>query len=157
MDKIIFQRVTDCEYPSLFSIYKKYLKPTIEEALGWNELYQQQRFNQSYQKEWFDWIMYNGERLGIICTKPDAIRSTIHIHLLIVFEKYQNKGVGTAVMKCYQKHYSDVVTKSCLSAFKVNKSVINFYLSLGYQVVREDEHFVEMERSLCFSGYMGES
>ncbi|GLR74535.1 GNAT family N-acetyltransferase [Aliivibrio sifiae] len=153
MDRITFQKVTACEYPSLFPIYKKYLYPAIEKSFGWNEELQIQRFSNSYKKEWLEWIMFNGERLGLICTKQEE--ASVHIYLLIIFEKYQKKGVGSAVMKYYQRYYSDRVTKCCLSAFKSNQQVIDFYLSLGYQIVSEDKHFVDMERSLCFNGYMG--
>lgn len=153
MDRIIFQKVTSCEYPSLFSIYKKYLYPMIDNTFGWNEVYQTQRFDHSYQKECFNWIMFNGERLGLVCVKQ--AEATAHIHLLIVFEQYQSKGVGSAVMKYYHRYYSDRVTKCSLSAFKCNQKVIDFYLSLGYQITNEDDHFVDMERSLCFNGYLG--
>lgn len=153
MDRITFQKVTACEYPSLFSIYKKYLYPAISSSFGWNEDYQLHRFSVSYQPEWFDWIMFNGERLGIVCTKQEEV--TVHIHLLVIFEKYQKKGIGSAVMKYIQRSYSDKVTKCHLSAFKSNQQVIDFYLSLGYKTVSEDEYFIDMEYSLFFNGYLG--
>jgi ribosomal protein S18 acetylase RimI-like enzyme len=153
MDRITFQKVTTCEYPSLFSIYKKYLYPAVEISFGWNEEYQTNRFISSYKKEWFEWVMFNGERLGFICTNQEE--ATAHIHLLIVFDKYQKKGVGSAVIKYYQQLYSDRVTKCRLSAFKSTQQVVDFYLSLGYKIVNEDKYFFDMERSLCFNGYLG--
>ncbi|AZL84717.1 GNAT family N-acetyltransferase [Aliivibrio salmonicida] len=153
MDRIIFQKVTACEYPSLFSIYKKYLYSAIEDTFGWDEGFQTQHFADSYRKEWFEWIMFNGERLGFICVKQE--QTSVHFHLLLIFEKYQNKGVGSAVMKYYQRYYSDRVIKVSLSAFKCNQKVIDFYSALGYQITGENEHFFDMERSLCFNGYLG--
>lgn len=153
MERITFKKVTTCEYPSLFGIYKTYFHSIIESSLGWDEMFQQQRFFDSYPQEWFDWVMFSGERLGLICTHLDLNKA--HVHLFIIFKKYQNKGVGASVMRCYQHHFSDRVAKISLSSFKNNPKAIQFYHGLGYKIVGEDEHFVDMEHSLLYSGQLG--
>lgn len=62
----------------------------LEEAFGWNEDFQLDRFQSRYEPSWFHGIIVDGSRVGYICywQKP----SEIHVLLLIIDSNTRNFG-----------------------------------------------------------------
>ncbi|SHO57013.1 hypothetical protein [Vibrio quintilis] len=50
-----------------FDIFKQYMKPIVDEALGWDEAFQRHGFTTSLQPEWFHWVIHHGHQAGLIC------------------------------------------------------------------------------------------
>ena len=128
---------------TVFDIYRTYLYPYIKEAFGWNTEFQKARFIKSYSHADFSWIDCAGETCGVLCSKESV--AELHIHLLIIFEKYQGVGLGRAVMEMLRKNAVNNAKPIRLSSFKVNRQAVTFYRSIGYAELSQDEHFYDFE------------
>ena len=138
-----FKNFTSEDMSLAFEIYKSGLHNVIEEAFGWSEDYQLQRFNSRYKREWFHWIEKDLERIGYVCF--NSHNEEVHISLLIINQHLRSKGYGKQVMlqihEMAQKENYSTVT---LSSFKNNLTAVKFYIRLGYQIINEDEYFLDL-------------
>ena len=142
-DDLKFKNFTIEDMELAFDIYKSGLHTVIEEAFGWNDDYQFQRFSTRYKREWFRWIEKDFERLGYECFNSKG--DELHISLLIIDQQLQSKGFGSKVMIHIQEMASDENYKAItLSSFKNNLSAVAFYIKLGYQIIHEDEYFLDL-------------
>lgn len=134
------------EMDAVFAIYKSYLHSYIEQVFGWDTDFQIARFKRSYGGANFVWINCSGENSGLLCTKESTFE--VHVHLLILFQDYQRKGLGTSVMDCIQKEGHSRGKRITLSSFKLNTNAVEFYRRLGYTESSEDENFYNFVCSL---------
>ena len=82
---------------SVFKLFKTAMKPVIEKAFGWDELYQKERFASTYRPEWFSWIKINYSIVGLVCISEKP--GSVHLHLLNIFFKAQRQGFGSLMMR----------------------------------------------------------
>lgn len=146
MDDLIFTPFCTKDIKPAFDIYKSGLQAVIEEAFGWNDDFQYQRFQSRYKLEWFHWIENNLEKVGYICFHGDKSEgSDIHIDLLIIRQSYKSMGLGRKTMfKLHALASMENYNSVSLSSFKTNRAAIAFYNKLGYQIINEDEHFYDL-------------
>ena len=123
-----------------FVKYKQALSPVIEEAFGWDEKFQLERFRSRYELSWFSWVFIDGERVGFVCYYVKA--SDLHLSLLVIDPDKRDRGLGRRVME----HLQSLASRVTLSSFRNNYAAVRFYESLGYRIVGGDEHFVDLER-----------
>lgn len=136
--------VETAEFEELFTAVKQGLYKHIEEVFGWDDDFQRDRLQSSYEQAWFHWLVEKGERVGLVCFK--RYDNALHLHLLIVFPDRQRQRVGLRVME----RLRDIATKEgrealTLSSFVVNKQAVKFYQRLGYEVTESDAQFLSMK------------
>lgn len=129
------------EMDAVFAVYESYLHSYIEQVFGWDTDFQIARFESSYDGANFSWIVCSGVTMGLLCTKESPVE--IHVHLLILFEDHQRKGIGKAVMSYIQEDARIKGKSIALSSFKANTKAVKFYRSLGYVERSEDENFYD--------------
>lgn len=129
------------EMDAAFAIYKSYLHSYIEQVFGWDSEFQIARFGSAYEGANFFWITCSGDTRGLLCTKESI--SEVHVHLLILFDDYQRKGLGRSVMDYIQKDGGGRGKSITLSSFKINTKAVEFYRRLGYVESSEDENFYD--------------
>lgn len=139
---IEFKPIANQDRDSVYEGYKAALSPLIEKAFGWNEDFQQERFQSRYELEWFHWITMSGERVGYVCFSQKT--AEIHLSLLIIDADKRGRGLGQLVMTRLHELARESGSKVTLSSFKNNTGAIKFYERLGYKTVGSDEHFVDM-------------
>lgn len=143
MDDLTFKPFRSEDMKPAFEIYKSGLHTVIEEAFGWHDDYQFERFHSRYKIEWFQWIEKDFERVGYLCFHAQS--SDIHISLLIINQNLKSMGLGKkAMLKIHAQAFKENFKTVSLSSFKTNKTAIEFYLKLGYQIINEDEHFYDL-------------
>lgn len=130
------------DHTEAFLHYKAALMPTIEEAFGWDEEFQKDRFRTKYEPSWFFWIEANSQRVGYVCFFENS--SELHVSLLIIFDEFRNKKYGSNIMEALQQRALNKSLKVTLSSFKNNTRAISFYKTMGYDIVAEDEYFCDM-------------
>jgi N-acetylglutamate synthase-like GNAT family acetyltransferase len=95
-------------------------------------------------------VVLNSEIVGSI--RAFEKEATCYIGKVIVHPDYQNKGIGTELMKCIESHF-----KNCqrYELFTGKNSVRNlyFYNKLGYRIFREKQvnerlTFVYMDKTV---------
>lgn len=140
---IKLKAVPDNEFNAPFEVAKEALYPFVDAVFGWSDDFQRARIKNEYQPQWFSWIYHDKERIGLLCCKP--YENAIHVHLLIVFLQFQNRGFGEMVMRSIHS-LAEIESKKyvTLSSFKINELAICFYNRLGYGIVESDDDFVSL-------------
>lgn len=132
------------EFDTLFAAVKQAIYPYVEKVFGWDDCFQKQRLVEEYELSWFYWVCINKSRIGILCYKPYA--NSWHIHLLIIFPEFQNRGFGYSIMTyVHELAKTDGRKTITLSSFIMNKGAISFYERLGYQIVASEDDFQSLK------------
>ena len=127
------------ELSEAYHLYKALLGPYIHEVYGWDESFQAKRFSTTYKLDQFFWYIQEDEKKVLVC--KNVSDDYCHLHLFLVPKKYQSQGVGKNVMFALQNEtfsQSQVIT---LSSFKCNSIACDFYRSLGYTIIKDDDDF----------------
>ena len=140
---IKFQAISDYQSNEVFYIIKSGLYPFVEKVFGWDDSFQKERIKNEYKSEWFNWVIFNGTKVALLCLKP--YEQAIHIHLLIVLPEFQSKGIGRKIMECVHDKAKRENRDITLSSFKCNNKAIKFYQQLGYEIIEEDNDFISFQ------------
>ncbi|MGF1694457.1 GNAT family N-acetyltransferase [Vibrio lamellibrachiae] len=137
------QPITDNEFESIFIVVKRAIFEHVDAIWGWDDNYQIERLQTSYESNWFHWLYYSNQRIGLICYK--RYEDSFHVHFLIVFPEYQRQGYGQQAMNLIHHQAINEQRRSVtLSSFIRNEKALEFYSKLGYQIKNREEHFVSM-------------
>jgi GNAT superfamily N-acetyltransferase len=141
MVQIIPAQASDLK--DLYLKYKAALFTIIEDTFGWDEKFQYERFEKTYELNWFHWIKVDDELVGYICYWKTA--AEIHVSLLILNPEMRGFGFGRQIMKHVHNEARKNNCKLTLSSFRKNVAAIKFYESLGYITSVSDENFVDLK------------
>lgn len=132
-----------------YQLYRESLFEFIDQAFGWNEAFQLQRFRSSYPIDSLRWLAdVNSQRIGLLSfVNKDQ---SLHVSLLLLYQAHRGVGLGSLVMKKLEDLAGGSGHRITLSTFRENKDAVTFYQRLGYQIDKQDEHFYEMSRDLTF-------
>ncbi len=145
--EIQFEAIKNSDYELLFKVVKEGLYSYVNEVFGWDDQFQHSRLKQDYQFEWFHWVYCRGENVGMVCYK--RYNNAMHVHLLVIFPKYQGQGFGSRVMeKIKVEACSEQREKITLSSFVINQQAVRLYKGLGYKVTDSDNDFLTLTLSL---------
>lgn len=124
-------------------VYKEYVEKTYGE---WNEENQQKLFAR-FMKE-------NSKNIELIYLKDELVgfyngknkdNNTFEIGNICVKPEYQNKGIGTAVLKEILFEHKEQNIK--LQVFKINEKAIKLYEKMGFEKVNETEtHYIMIKK-----------
>lgn len=129
----------------LFAVFTCYMRPVLEDVLGWNEAFQKEGFCSFLQHEWFYWMILDSQRVGLVCHK--TTEASVHVHLLVVFSDRQRQGLATQVIRDLLENAHQQDLPLTLSCFKTNEGALQLYKKLGFVVTSQDEHFYKMSCS----------
>ncbi|MEP4545457.1 MAG: GNAT family N-acetyltransferase [Saccharospirillum sp.] len=139
--------LTPGELDEAYQLYRESLYEFIDQAFGWNEAFQQQRFWSSYPIDSLLWITHvNSSRIGLVSFLNKD--QSLHLSLLLLYRAHRGSGLGSLVMRELEGLAEGSGRKITLSTFRENKGAFVFYQKLGYQIDNQDEHFYEMSREL---------
>ncbi|BDC82559.1 GNAT family N-acetyltransferase [Aeromonas hydrophila] len=146
--------IAPSEFEQRFAAVKEGIFSYVEAVFGWEDDFQHERLTSEYEPHWFSWILAERERVGLLCRKP--YDDALHVHLLIIFPRYQGRQLGSAVMaRLHREAASEGRHRVTLSSFSANQRAIEFYRRLGYQVVAEEPTFVSLSRPVTREEYVG--
>ena len=139
-----FRPLTDSDYDFIYQVKKNAYKNYVEMNFGsWNEEDQQgyfAKFMEAYKdgaviitKDGIDIGFYNGE----------LVDDTYEIGNICIIPEYQNRGIGTAILKDILDANKDRTVT--LQYFKQNP-VGRLYERLGFKVVGETKFHYQMSR-----------
>jgi len=89
-----------------------------------------------YENKTFYKIEENGEIIASV--RCFITNQTLFIEKLVVDPDYQNKGLGTAIMREIENRYSGVVNRYELSTGHKSARNIHLYRKLGYKEMRRE-------------------
>ena len=133
------QKVNTVESNFMFHLFKKYMEQIIDDAIGWDDDFQFNGFTSNLHLDWFNWLIVNDERVGVVCYH--TMESKIQIHLLIVFEEFQGQHIATDFLNWIELKAKSQSKYLSLNCFKNNSKAISLYLNHGFTIGTESKCF----------------
>jgi GNAT superfamily N-acetyltransferase len=112
---------------------------------GWDEDVQREFHAKAWQRQKPDIITYDGKLIGTIATIESEV--CIEIEQFFILPDYQNRGIGTHLLKSILGK-ADQPGKNVTLRFLKNNPVKSLYVRNGFWVVHTDEILYYMERKL---------
>lgn len=131
------------DYEFVFNIIKITMKDYIEEIRGWDEGLEHLFFKEEMSEEDNYVIKVDNERIAYLSL--DKTADNIGIENLLILPKYQNKGIGTRIIKDLIRECKLKEKNLSLKAFKINEKANKFYTALGFNLVGEDNEYYKYE------------
>lgn len=118
-------------------------RANIEKIWGkWDDAWQRGEHRKDFDAGLLEVVTYGGVNAGYIyiCRYPD------HIQLadIAILPEFQNKGIGTNLIKQLLTEARSRGIPMGLGVFKINPSALRLYRSLGFVQVSEDAIFIKM-------------
>jgi GNAT superfamily N-acetyltransferase len=110
---------------------------------GWDEDVQRDFQAKAWEERKPDIITYDGKLVGTIATIES--KDCIEIGQFFILPEYQNKGIGTHLLKSILNK-ADQLGKNVTLKFLKNNRVKSLYVRNGFRVVGTDEILHYMER-----------
>jgi len=115
----------------------------ITQMFGWDEKVQRDFHAKAWQQYKPDIITYDSKPIGTIATIGSE--DGIEIGQFFILPDYQNKGIGTYLLKRILDK-ADQLGKNVTLRFLKNDPVKSLYIRNGFQIVHTDESLYYMER-----------
>jgi len=115
----------------------------IISMFGWDEDVQRGFHAKAWQQQKPDIINYDGKPIGTIATIESE--DCIEIGQFFILAEYQNKGIGTYLLKSVLDK-ADQLSKNVTLKFLKNNRVKSLYVRNGFRLVHTSEVAHHMER-----------
>ena len=136
-------RFATCDdYDLIYNLKKENLRPYVEKIWGWDENYQVKDFAKKFNYiQHFFVIEVHDKFAGFLqfhFEYPYFEVENIHLH-----SEYRGNGIGSDILRNFQKVCISQKTKIRLECFKENRRAKSLYQKLGFiQTGETDTHYV---------------
>jgi ribosomal protein S18 acetylase RimI-like enzyme len=128
----------------IFEILRASLGPYVRQTWGvWDEAIQRQRFDEVTKVEDHFLLELSGQTVGCLCFKESA--TEVRLARLFITPQYQNRGLGTQVMREIMRLADQKSLQIQLRVLRVNPAR-RLYERLGFSVVGENDTHYTMRR-----------
>ena len=139
--KLIPADETDKEFS--YQVKKAAEGEYITLMFGWDENVQRDFHAKDWQRRKPDIIIYDGRPIGTIATSDGE--DCVEIGQFFILPDYQNKGIGTHLLKSILDK-ADQSGKNVTLRFLKNNPVKSLYIRNSFRVIHTDEILYFMER-----------
>jgi len=141
-DAVTLRPCTHGDSDFYYNVKKTALLSYVEQTYGeWKEDYQRDRHVQNFKPEFTQIIQFNLTDIGIIAIEEDS--DTMTVHNIEILPEYQNRGIGSHLMKKIILNAKEKGKNISLQVFKTNPKARALYERLGFKVETETEtHFL---------------
>jgi len=126
----------------LIQLKKRTIKDYIERTWGWDDQEQEDYFNQHFQPHKIDIIFENNQKIGMI--EIEEKESDMLILNIQILPEFQNKRIGTILIKNVIGKAKFKKKELKLQVLKVNKKALKLYKNLGFIEIGETENHILM-------------
>lgn len=113
------------------------LKPYVTANYGWNEEIQRRIHSESYDPSKVSIIQYDGVDVGYL--EIDDSKQKTTLENLMIHSSFQNRGIGSMIMKELIARSTRQNKDLKLSVFKNNPRALKFYKSVGFEIIESNE------------------
>ena len=128
----------------IYLVKKKTLKSYIEQTWGsWDEKFQVSRHNENFISEEYQIIQCKGKDIGVQKIQEEI--DSIEIDIIEILPEFQNKGIGTQLLKniiSFSRQNNKIVS---LQVLKANTRALKLYKYLGFHVINENDTHLKMK------------
>ena len=140
-----FRNCTLEDFKFLFELKKQNFKCYVDKYWGWNDTEQKQRLEQDLNEHLAHKkiIMVDGKMIGVYAKHTTEV-GDLFINEISLLKEYQNKGIGTKILRKQLKENKINKIRTILQVFKGNPAK-KLYEKLGFKVYGETETHYQME------------
>ena len=137
-------KAEDLEF--LWNLHKATMKSYVDEVWGWDEEFQREYFSNRFEPSNIELIIYESARIGAIEVRDRE--KELFIANLEILPRFQNRGVGSAILKRLIKDSGNRQESLTLQVLKGNPAK-RLYKRFGFKAVDSTETHIIMERSVA--------
>jgi len=134
-----YRQAKKADMPWAYTLFRRHLKPYIEQTWGWDEVFQKHSFEANLPAAHWQIVSIStqgiGQDIGAYCIKYKA--DHIHLAMLVVQAELQGKGLGRGIIEHIQQLATARRSEIRLSVLKCNPAH-HFYRSTGFRVTAQD-------------------
>jgi ribosomal protein S18 acetylase RimI-like enzyme len=124
------------DYQWLWELKRLTMRPYVELTWGhWDNAAQEEFFRQNFSSETVQIILLNGEKTGLLNTEREA--SEIFLANLQIHPNFQNRGLGSAVLRTVLDSAKALKLPVRLQVLRVNQAAVRLYSRFGFEVYDE--------------------
>lgn len=128
---------TNNDFDFAYQLKKIAYREYIEQTWGWDEAFQVNFHKENFSIENVKIIKVGNQRIGTVDVKEDDNR--IFISGLYLFPGFQNKGIGSSILKDLQRKAEAAGKRVELEVLRVNTKAQQLYQRLGFTMEERDE------------------
>lgn len=144
--EIILRQAREDDLEFLWSLHKATMKSYVDETWGWNEEFQREYFDNRFEPINIELIIYENARIGAIEIRDRE--NELFIANFEILPQYQNKGIGSTILKRIINTSGNKQKSIKLQVLKVNPAN-RFYERFGFKTVDKTETHYIMERDVA--------
>lgn len=110
----------------------------------WNNVKQDQFFDESWDEKTHEVILFKGEPCGYIHqeVRPDSV----YVHELVIHPKFQNRGIGSRILRNIIKLAESKNLSVLLQTFHANRA-IGLYKKFGFKEYKRTQTHILLRRN----------
>lgn len=141
-----FRPVTFDDFDFIFELKKQSFKCYVEKIWGWEDNDQKERLRKDLEEnlEHKRIITLRGKDIGVYVAHITET-GDLFINDISLLKEYQNKGIGTDILKKQLEENKNKGIRTILQVFKDNKAK-QLYEKLGFKIYNETETHYQMEK-----------
>jgi ribosomal protein S18 acetylase RimI-like enzyme len=136
MDELRLRAATLEDSGFLYQLRKATMQTYVAQTWGWDELWQQARFQKNFNPAKSQVVVLNNQDIGLVSTE-DKDREVI-LSGIYILPEYQRQGIGTQLIKAILTEAFKRNQAVSLQVLKVNPAR-KLYERLGFTAVGETE------------------
>jgi ribosomal protein S18 acetylase RimI-like enzyme len=140
MTEVSLRPVTQDDCAFLWWLHQATRRPYVDRTWGWDEAWQSQYFQEHFEPTVREIVEADGVAVGSIAV--ERRKGLIFLVAIEIAPNYQNRGIGTSLIRALLKEAESQGVPVELSVLKVNPAR-RLYAQLGSAVIREtDMHYI---------------
>jgi ribosomal protein S18 acetylase RimI-like enzyme len=138
-----FSLATQSDQDAIFALHEKVFRPHIEQIWGWDDAWQKNHFQTSWQDVQTEIFRENGALMGYVQSYQEP--EYYYVKNFAVEPQVQGQGIGSTVMELIKQRALHEGLPIMLSVFRTNLRAIKFYERLGFEQFEKVETGVRMQ------------
>ena len=137
------------DWPALYRLYRDVLFEVISDAIGWDEAFQQYKFDHSFFPEASQWVVPGPEQnpgvkehLGALVV--NRYDQEMHVELLLIYPQYQHQGVGSQVLTDLKAQADSQHARITGSTYLNNDVALRTCKKAGFMEIGRTETMVDL-------------
>lgn len=131
MKQFSLRKATVEDRERLYAIHREGMRPHVEQAWGWDEAFQRERFRQGFDPEATQVVLADGREVGFL--RVEERERVVTLVQIFIGSSRRRRGIGTALLR-------DILARGLpvrLRVLKVNDDARRLYERLGFRVIDE--------------------
>lgn len=120
------------------------MRESVEQTYGWDEAWQEAYFREHFDAARRQIIRYNDVDVGVFSVEDR--RDSLFLGLIAILPEYQDRGIGTTLIRRLQRRAKEEGVPVTLRVLKVNRARV-LYEHLGFVLTGETDTHHQMRWS----------